>query len=101
MIFQVSDADVDRWLDEDVPYGDLTTHLLGIGGVPARMTFRTRAETVIGGVREAARLLERVGCAVEHRAAAGALAGRRRDHPRGPRRGRRATRRLEGGPQRG
>lgn len=73
MIFQVSDAYVDRWLDEDIPYGDLTTHLLGIGGVPARMTFRTRAETVIGGLREASRILERVGCVVERHVEAAAL----------------------------
>ncbi len=73
MDFALSDADLDRWLDEDVPYGDLTTHLLGMGERPARITFRTRAETVISGVHEAARVLERVGCAVEHRVEAGAL----------------------------
>ena len=72
MHFLVSDADLDRWLDEDAPYGDLTTHLLGIGDRPARITFRTRTETVIGGVQEAARVLERVGCVVERRVAAGA-----------------------------
>ena len=27
----IPDAEIDRWLAEDVPFGDLTTHALGIG----------------------------------------------------------------------
>ena len=36
----LSDAELDRLLAEDVPYGDLTTLSLGIGARPGRMVFR-------------------------------------------------------------
>ena len=30
MITCLPDSDIDRFIEEDAPYGDLTTHLLGI-----------------------------------------------------------------------
>ncbi len=63
-LHSLSDEDIERFLNEDVPYGDLTTTLLEIGAAPGRMTFATRHETVICCTEEAARLLERVGCRV-------------------------------------
>ena len=33
----ISDARIDQLIAEDVPYIDLTTHVLGIGNVPARI----------------------------------------------------------------
>lgn len=63
-LHSLSDEDIERFLHEDVPYGDLTTTLLEIGAQPGRMTFATRHETVICCTEEAARLLERVGCRV-------------------------------------
>ena len=59
-----SDQDLDQYVLEDCPYGDLTTHLLGIGAVSGRIAFTTRQETVVCCTEEAARLLERVGCEV-------------------------------------
>ena len=64
-LYPLPDADIDRFLQEDVPYGDLTTILLGIGARAGRMVFSTRHETVACCTEEAARLLERVGCHIE------------------------------------
>ena len=63
-LHSLSDEDLERFLHEDAPYGDLTTTLLEIGGLPGRMTFTTRHETVVCCTEEAARLLEKVGCTV-------------------------------------
>lgn len=64
-LYPLPDADIDRFLQEDVPYGDLTTILLGIGARAGRMVFSTRHETVACCTEEAARLLERGGCHIE------------------------------------
>lgn len=61
MIPRLSDADLDRLVEEDVPYGDLTTHALGIGAAPGRMVFTARDPLVVCGGGEAARLLTRLG----------------------------------------
>ncbi|MDS4068324.1 MAG: ModD protein [Candidatus Competibacter sp.] len=59
----ISDAEIDRWLAEDVPFGDLTTHALGIGERPGHMVFAARDAMVVAASEEAARLLVRAGCA--------------------------------------
>lgn len=64
-VYRLPDADIDRFLREDVPYGDLTTALLGIGSRQGRMEFATRHDTVVCCTEEAGRLLERVGCRVD------------------------------------
>ncbi len=56
-----SPTQLDALLAEDVPYGDLTTHLLGIGPQPARMTFQMRADGVVCGIEAAAALIARAG----------------------------------------
>jgi molybdenum transport protein len=59
-----SDSDLDRWIEEDLPYFDLTTHLLGIGQANAVMVFEARAENVVAAcTEEASRLLTRCGAA--------------------------------------
>ncbi len=63
-LYPLPDAEIERFLQEDVPYGDLTTHLLGIGGSPGRISFSTRHETVVCCTEEAGRMLEKVGCTV-------------------------------------
>jgi molybdenum transport protein len=62
---RLNDAALDSLLADDVPFGDLTTHLLDIGGLHGRMTFAARGAMVAAAVEDAARLLERAGCAVE------------------------------------
>ena len=61
----IPDSEIDRWLAEDVPFGDLTTHALGIGERPGRMVFEARDAMVVAASEEAARLLVRVGCTVD------------------------------------
>jgi len=63
-LHSLSDEDIERFLHEDVPYGDLTTTLLEIGAQAGRISFSTRHETVVCCTEEAARVLERVGCRV-------------------------------------
>jgi molybdenum transport protein len=62
--YRLPDEEIDRFLREDCPYGDLTTTLLQIGTVQGRMSFTTRDETVVCCTEEAARLLQGLGCTV-------------------------------------
>ncbi|NTV02227.1 MAG: ModD protein [Chlorobiaceae bacterium] len=61
MHYRISDMELERFIDEDVPYGDLTTTLLGIGSEPGDITFTTRERTVVCCTEEAGRVLERCG----------------------------------------
>ena len=61
MITCLPDSDIERFIEEDAPYGDLTTHLLGIGKNPGRIVFSTREETTICCTEEAARVLRKCG----------------------------------------
>ncbi|HEY9215228.1 MAG TPA: ModD protein [Ancylobacter sp.] len=65
MEFGWSTAALDALLAEDAPYGDITTHLLGIGDAKARMQFRMRGPAVVCGVEAAAELIVRAGAQVE------------------------------------
>ncbi|MQP67870.1 ModD protein [Niveispirillum sp. SYP-B3756] len=60
----VSDAAIERLLEEDLRFGDLTTRALGIGPTPGRMLFQARMPLVLAGVEEAARMLVRLGITV-------------------------------------
>ncbi|MBC7952756.1 MAG: ModD protein [Rhodospirillaceae bacterium] len=60
----ITDGELDRFLAEDVPYGDLTTHALGMGAAPGRMVFRARKAMVVSSTEEAARLIARTGAVV-------------------------------------
>ena len=62
----IDDATLDRWIQEDAPYLDLTTHLLGIGSRPARLTLRARTDMVVCGTDEARRVLGKLGATVEY-----------------------------------
>jgi molybdenum transport protein len=62
--YPLPDEEIDRFLQEDCPYGDLTTTLLQIGARSGRMVFATRHETVVCCTEDAARLLAKLGCAV-------------------------------------
>jgi molybdenum transport protein len=65
MLLRLSDADIERWLAEDVPYGDLTTQALQIGLAPGCMVFRAGADMVASSTEEAARLLVLAGARVD------------------------------------
>ncbi len=52
------------WLEEDLPYFDLTTQLLGVGNQQAKMAYFCRHDAIICGTEEAARLANEVGAKV-------------------------------------
>lgn len=58
---RVADGEIERLLDEDLRFGDLTTRAPAIGDVPGRMTFTARQDLVLCGLDEASRLLARLG----------------------------------------
>lgn len=60
MIF-FSDAELDAFLLEDVYRGDLTTRVMGIGRVPAKMTFKRKTAGRVAGVAVAAQVLKKLG----------------------------------------
>lgn len=63
MVF-ISDETLDRLIAEDVPYFDLTTHLLGIGDREGTIRFFTREEAVVCGTEEVSRILTKLGVEV-------------------------------------
>jgi molybdenum transport protein len=64
MLACLPDGEIERFIDEDLPYGDLTTHLLGIGHQPGTITFSTREDTTLCCCEEAGRVLEKCGCSI-------------------------------------
>jgi molybdenum transport protein len=64
-MFPVPDSFLDQLIAEDVPYLDLTTHLLGIDAQPGTISYLTREDCVLCGSEEAARILERLGATVD------------------------------------
>jgi molybdenum transport protein len=58
-------AELERLLDDDVPFGDLTTEALGIGAFPGVMRFAARDPMVLALVEDAAAIIELSGCRVE------------------------------------
>lgn len=64
-------ATIDAWIAEDAPLLDLTTHLLAIGGHPARMVFIVRGDTVAACTEEAARVVQHCGGQVQSCVASG------------------------------
>lgn len=57
----IPDSEIERFIDEDIPYGDLTTHLLGIGSKRGKIIYSTREETQLCCTEEASRLLNKLG----------------------------------------
>ena len=66
MLYQLPDRDIERFIEEDVPYGDLTTSLLGIGSLKGEIAFSTRHSTVLCCTEEAASVLEQCGATVTY-----------------------------------
>ncbi|NTW56512.1 MAG: ModD protein [Chlorobiaceae bacterium] len=64
MLYTLPDREIERFIEEDVPYGDLTTSLLGIGAVRGEITFTSRENTVLCCTEEAARVLEKSGAEI-------------------------------------
>lgn len=66
MLPSVSDVLLERLMEEDVPYGDLTTDILGIGVRQGKIVFTTRETTVLCATEEAAGILEKFGAVIRH-----------------------------------
>ncbi len=64
MLYQLSDNDIERFIEEDMPYGDITTLLLGIGTLKGEISFTSRNCTVLCCTEEASRVLENCGATV-------------------------------------
>jgi len=60
----IPDDELQRWLAEDVPYGDLTTHVLGFGNRHGHIRFEARQAMVAACSEEAARIMALAGAAV-------------------------------------
>ena len=73
MLHYMPDSDIERFIEEDVPYGDLTTYLLGIGGKRGKIIYSTRDETTLCCTEEAARLLNKLGVAATRTLPSGTL----------------------------
>ena len=58
----LDDNELQRILNEDVRFGDLTTSAMGIGDFPGRMTFSARSEMTVCCAEEAERMLVMAGC---------------------------------------
>ena len=54
-MLRISDARIDGFIAEDVPYVDLTCAVLGIGDEPGEMDYFTREDCVLAGDRGGAR----------------------------------------------
>lgn len=65
-------ADLDRFIEEDLPYHDETTHALGIGGQAGWLAFSAKKDGfVLCGSEEAARIGQSLGARVERCRASG------------------------------
>ena len=63
-LIRISDARIDQLIAEDVPYLDLTTEILGIGGEAGEMSYFTREACVVAGTEVAAQIAQHLGCTV-------------------------------------
>lgn len=66
MSLPVSEQLLERLMEEDVPYGDLTTDILGIGAMRGKIVFTTREPTVLCATEEAAGILRKFGAEIRH-----------------------------------
>src|SRR5262245_11843239 len=67
----IPDDELRRWLAEDVPYGDLTSHALGFGNRPGRIRFEARQAMVAACSEEAGRIMGMAGADVTECVASG------------------------------
>lgn len=61
---RISDARIDGFVSEDVPYVDLTCAVLGIGEEPGEMEYFTREDCVLAGAEVVERVMAKLGLEV-------------------------------------
>ncbi len=64
-IARISDARLEQLIAEDIPYIDLTTHILGIGDVPGAMEYYTREDCVLCCSEEVVRMAKLLNLEVD------------------------------------
>lgn len=69
----ISDETIDRFIKEDVPYIDLTTLVLGIGGQKGKIQFFSREDAVLCGTEEVVRIFNKLNINVTKTYASGSL----------------------------
>lgn len=62
---RISDARLEFFINEDTPYIDLTSIVLGIDDQPGQMEYFSREECIVAGVEEVARLAKLCDCEAE------------------------------------
>lgn len=72
----LTDEELARLLNDDVPCGDLTTETANIGASAARLEFRARQDMVVCAIEEAARLFIMCGAQVVLHAQSGQRVGK-------------------------
>ena len=72
-LMMIADDELRNWLAEDVPYGDLTTHALGIGARVGHIHLTARQPMVAACSEEAARIMTLAGARVTEVAASGSI----------------------------
>ena len=56
----LSTEEIDRFIKEDVPYFDLTSHLLGIKDQPGKITYFIREDSVVCGTEEVKEIFKKL-----------------------------------------
>ena len=56
-----TENDIDRLIEDDVPVGDMTTHLLGLSGKKGKIELYARGPMTVCGTEEAIRMYRKVG----------------------------------------
>lgn len=69
----ISDEIIDRFIKEDVPYIDLTTLVLGIGGQKGKIQFFSREDAVLCGTEEVVRIFDKLNITVNKSCSSGSL----------------------------
>ena len=67
----LADETIEKFIEEDVPYLDLTTWALGIGACPGKIAYYCREETVLCGTEEVTRICRKLDVTVIRSIASG------------------------------
>ncbi len=60
-----SDYELEQYINEDIPYFDLTTHLQKVENKQAKLEIQTREDIIISCMEEACRIVKLLGCEVD------------------------------------
>ena len=64
-MYRLNDSELLSYIQEDVPYLDLTTHLQNVQNKKAKLELITREELIVSCMEESCRVAELLGCSVD------------------------------------